>query len=580
MCGIAGILNSTKAEEQIQQMLLAQKERGPDAKGVYLLSERGVAFGHNRLSIIDLSSSANQPMHSQDGRYIMVFNGEIYNYIELKQELKPFFNFRTESDSEVLLCAYIHWGSDLLDRLNGMFAFTIYDTVEGTLFLARDRFGVKPLYYSLIGNTLIFASEIKSIHASGLIEKESNDAIWSLYFAKGLYDHSEKTFWKNVFQLPAGAFANYEESSLKISKWYSVQDKIQDVDTRNEKVILEELLYLLETSINYRFRADVPVGICLSGGLDSSLLLALVNRVKGKDFPIHAFTFYTDDSRYDELPWVNQMLEGSSVKHHPCLLEPSEIPDLSQKISRRMDEPFGGIPTLGMSKVFECAQRQGIKVLLDGNGMDEGWGGYDYYQRANSIDFSRGPVQGSKSSNPLEGILKKEALQLMGEFELPKYHSDSITNLQIRDLVSSKIPRSMRFADRNSMTYSLELREPFLDYRLIELGLRQLSERKIKHGDGKYLIRKLASQLIPKGVCEAPKRPLQTPQREWLASIELKFWTENLVCRSRTNLSRFINYQDIEGLIRDYSLHIPTNSFYMWQLINYCLLNEELFCDS
>jgi asparagine synthase (glutamine-hydrolysing) len=574
MCGIAGILNSTKAEEQIQRMLLAQEERGPDAKAVYLLSEIGVALGHNRLSIIDLSASANQPMHSQDGRYVMVFNGEIYNYVELKQELKSFFNFRTESDSEVLLCAYIHWGSDVLDRLNGMFAFAIYDTKEDVLFLARDRFGVKPLYYSLIGNTLIFASEIKTIHASGLIEKESNDAIWALYFAKGLYDHSEKTFWKSVFQLPAGTFAKFEKNNLKISKWYSVQDKIEDIDTRDEKIILEELLYLLESSVNYRFRADVPVGICLSGGLDSSLLLALVNRVKGKDFPIHAFTFYTGDRHYDELPWVNQIIEGSSVQHHPCLLNVFEIPALAKRISQRLDEPYGGIPTLGMSKVFEKAQQLGIKVLLDGNGMDEGWGGYEYYQCADSIDFSSGPVQGSKSSNTLEGFLKKEALESIGKFELPRYHTDSITNLQIRDLVSSKIPRAMRFADRNSMTYSLELREPFLDYRLIELGLRQLRDRKINNGEGKYLIRKLASKLIPKGVVEAPKRALQTPQREWLAN-ELQPWVLQTWDLNKSELSKWFNHNDLLDRYHAYCKEMPDNSFYIWQVSNFALLQRD-----
>ena len=573
MCGIAGILNHKNASIAIHAMLNVQSERGPDAKNIFDVPQRGMSLGHNRLSIIDLSIGANQPMHSQNGRYILVFNGEIYNYIELKKELQPFFKFRTESDSEVLLCAFEHWGTSVLDKLNGMFAFAIYDTKENVLFLARDRFGVKPLYYSLIGNTLIFASEIKSIYASGLLEKESNDAIWVLYFAKGLYDHSEKTFWKNVFQLPAGTFAEYRENSLKISKWYSVQDKIQDIDSRDEKVILEELLYLLESSVSYRFRADVPVGICLSGGLDSSLLLALVNRVKGKDFPIHAFTFYTGDSRYDELPWVNQMIKDSNVQHHPCLLEATEIADLSKKISRRMDEPFGGIPTLGMSKVFECSQRQGIKVLLDGNGMDEGWGGYEYYQRADSIDFSRGPVQGSKSSNPLESILKKEMLQLLGEFELPKYHPDSITNLQIRDLVSSKIPRAMRFADRNSMTYSLELREPFLDHRLIELGLRQLTERKVNNGEGKYLIRKLASQLIPKDVFEAPKRPLQTPQREWLAS-ELKPWVKDLFAKRNEALSDFFKLNEVQKLYENYCQNKPDNSFGIWQLINYCALRN------
>ena len=186
MCGIAGIFNHPRAHEHIQNMLETQRERGPDAKGVYTLSEKGIALGHNRLSIIDLSINANQPMYSHDRRYVMVYNGEIYNYIELRKELEANYTFQTHSDSEVLLCAYQQWGATMLDKLNGMFAMAIYDTITDSLFLARDRFGVKPLYYSLHGNSLVFASEIKAIHANGIIPKETNDAIWALYFSNGL----------------------------------------------------------------------------------------------------------------------------------------------------------------------------------------------------------------------------------------------------------------------------------------------------------------------------------------------------------------------------------------------------------
>jgi len=192
----------------------------------------------------------------------------------------------------------------------------IYDTITDTLFLARDRFGVKPLYYSSQGDSFIFASEIKAIHASGIIPKETNDAIWALYFANGLYDHSNETFWRNIVQLPAGSYAIYQQHKLHITNWYNLEDKVKEIDNRSEQTVLDELLAILESSIQYRFRADVPVGICLSGGLDSSLLLALVSRVKGNDFPIHAFTFYTCDERYDELPWVNQMIQHTHVQHH------------------------------------------------------------------------------------------------------------------------------------------------------------------------------------------------------------------------------------------------------------------------
>jgi asparagine synthase (glutamine-hydrolysing) len=573
MCGIAGIFNFPRAQERIQKMLETQRERGPDALGVYSLPEKDIVLGHNRLGIIDLSTNANQPMFSHDKRYVMVFNGEIYNYIELRKELKPDFGFITHSDSEVLLCAYQKWGATMLDKLNGMFAMAIYDTITDTLFLARDRFGVKPLYYSFHGDSFIFASEIKAIHASGIIPKETNDSIWALYFANGLYDHSNDTFWRNIVQLPAGSYAIYQQHKLHITNWYKLEDKVNEIDNRSEKTVMDELLAILESSIQYRFRADVPVGICLSGGLDSSLLLALVSRVKGNDYPIHAFTFYTGDERYDELPWVNQMIPHTHAQHHACLLTADEVPSLSCKIAQRMDEPYGGIPTLGMSKVFETAQRLGIKVLLDGNGMDEGWGGYEYYQRAKSIDISRGPIQGATINSHLKEIMRNDGLALLSEFQANKYHNNPLLNLQLRDIKQSKIPRAMRFADRNSMTYSLELREPFLDYRLIELGLRQPIERKITNGEGKYLVRRLASKLIPKEVREAPKRALQTPQREWLSN-DLKPWIESMFEQNQQKLNQWFNYKDVQELYSNYCLNKPDNSFYVWQLLNYCLVHR------
>ncbi|MFN9583482.1 MAG: asparagine synthase (glutamine-hydrolyzing), partial [Bacteroidota bacterium] len=316
MCGISGIVNSPAAEQSVQRMMATQASRGPDAQGMYVNDTKDVALGHNRLSIIDLSNAANQPMYSSDKRYVLVYNGEIYNYRELKSELKSGYNFTTESDSEVILAAYCTWGNHMLNKLNGMFAFAIWDTQEQQLFMARDRFGVKPFYYAQVNHTFLFASELKAIHATGLIPKTPNYAIWSDYFSTGLYDHSTESFWQNITQLPAGSSATYNNNNLKIHYWYKLTDRIQEKDSRNEEDVMDELLSLLESSIDYRFRADVPVGVCLSGGLDSSLLLALVNRVKGNDFPLHAFTFYTGDERYDELPWVKHLLAQTHVIHH------------------------------------------------------------------------------------------------------------------------------------------------------------------------------------------------------------------------------------------------------------------------
>jgi asparagine synthase (glutamine-hydrolysing) len=566
MCGISGIINHKEAGSLILKMTEAQVHRGPDAKGMY--SSENIALGHNRLSIIDLSSNGNQPLYSTDKRFVIIFNGEVYNYTELKNLLKNNYEFVTQTDTEVVLAAWLTWGEKCLDRFTGMFAFAIWDTNEKKLFAARDRFGVKPFHYSIINDTFIFASEIKAIHATGLVNEKANEEIWVTYFVNGLYDFNEQTFWKNIFKLPAGHQLVWEQNNIRISNWYNLPNKIK-LDTRKQEDVEAELLFLLEDAVRLRFISDVPVGVCLSGGLDSSLLLALIQKVKGKDFPIHAFTFYTGDDRYDELPWVEQMIKHSAVIHHACKLNVNEIPSLASKIAFQMDEPYGGFPTLGMSKVFEKAAELGVKVLLDGNGMDEGWGGYDYYQKANSVDFSKGPVQGSNKVFNLEDCLTESFIHKNIKTPKNQYHTDPVLNLQLRDLLMSKIPRSMRFADRNSMAYSIELREPFLDHRIIELGLNQPIEYKIKDGKGKYLVRKIAQQLMPNQVSEAPKRAVQTPQREWLAS-ELSNWVKTLIGELENN--PWFKPKSIKLTYEAYQKEMPDNSFYIWQMINTALL--------
>jgi asparagine synthase (glutamine-hydrolysing) len=566
MCGISGIINHKDAGSFILKMTEAQVHRGPDATGIY--SSENIALGHNRLSIIDLSSNGNQPLYSTDKRFVIIFNGEVYNYVELKNLLKNSYEFVTQTDTEVVLAAWLTWGEKCLDRFIGMFAFAIWDTQEQKLFAARDRFGVKPFHYSTVNNTFLFASEIKAIHATGLVMQSANEEIWATYFCNGLYDINQQTFWNNIYKLPAGHQLIWQNNKLVITDWYNLTERLK-ADTRKQEDIEAELLYLLEDGVRLRFRADVPVGVCLSGGLDSSLLLALIQKVKGKDFPIHAFTFFTGDERYDELPWVELMIKNSAVIHHACKLMVDDIPTLAQKISHHMDEPYGGIPTFGMSKVFEKSAELGIKVLLDGNGMDEGWGGYDYYQKAHAVDFAKGPVQGSSKVLSLENCLTDCFKKITIKPSKAQYHSDTLINLQLRDLLMSKIPRSMRFADRNSMAYSIELREPFLDHRIIELGLNQPLENKIRNGKGKYLVRKIAQQLIPTQVGEAPKRAVQTPQREWLAD-DLSEWVRPLIDGLENNT--WFKPQSTKLTYDAYQKQLPDNSFYIWQMINTALL--------
>ena len=364
-------------------------------------------------------------MSDASGRYWIVFNGEIYNYIELRAEMEARYTFRTRTDTEVLLAAYVEWGEACLDRFVGMLAFLIWDDQEHRLFGARDRFGVKPLHYHLTPEGgLCVASEIKALHAAG-VPRRPDQSTWATYLVSGMYDHGESTFWEGIRRIPpGGCFTWSATNGFHQHTWYDVAKAAlaSGPDARPDPAVSEELLAQMEQSVRLRFRADVPVGICLSGGLDSSLLLALVHRTHGADSTVKTFTFYCGDPAYDELPWVRQMLSES---RHPacfCRLDPAEVPELATRVQVSQDEPFGGIPTLGMAKVHEGARAEGVTVLLDGNGLDEGWAGYDYYQRASQIDGSKGPVQGSKDPSTRPDCLNRDFAALSQPLPSPIFH--------------------------------------------------------------------------------------------------------------------------------------------------------------
>ncbi|MDI6034161.1 asparagine synthase (glutamine-hydrolyzing) [Flavobacterium sp. LB2P84] len=579
MCGIAGIIGDYKSV-QLDAMLTSQYHRGPDSTG-HFFDEGFAALGHNRLAIIDLSPQSNQPFLDSSGRYSLVFNGEIYNYIELKAQLQEQYTFKTESDTEVLLAAYLVYGVACLQKCNGMFAFAIWDAQEKKLFAARDRFGVKPFFYTLKDNSLYFSSEIKAIHAAG-ISKIPNENVWASYFAYGSYGNPEETFWEGISQLSGGHFLEYENQELHIKKWYSFEEEVakqpQNLTFEQAKA---HYVALLKDSINLRFRADVPVGFTISGGLDSSVLLALVNLQKEgsgninatiknrksatvtQQSRINAYTFYSDNPDYDELPWVEQMIAKTNNPLTTVLLQADEVPDLSEKMAWQQDEPYGGIPTLAYAKIFEQARKDKVLVLLDGQGMDEQWAGYDYYTQENDII-----IQGITDSPFKTNILANSFLNKAQKPVYPKPFEDVILNKQYRDLFYTKIPRALRFNDRISMLYSTELREPFLDYRLVEFAFSLPLDFKIKSGITKFMLREIASEYLDDNLVFAPKRPLQTPQREWLAE-DLKEWVTH--CFATIKTSSFSAWFDLKELRTELDLYFEGNqnsSFHLWQCIS------------
>ncbi len=575
MCGIIGIFGPGVERTQLDAMVASQRHRGPDATGTHISPSGLAGLGHNRLSIIDLSDAGRQPMSDASGRYWIVFNGEVYNYLELREELAGRYAFRTKTDTEVLLAAYQQWGEACLDRLIGMFAFAIWDEREQTLFAARDRFGVKPLHlHEPSGGGLWLASEIKALHAAGVPAVPDNGA-WATYLASGMYDHETRTFWQDIRRVPPGGCLTWsEKDGLRERVWYDPATAVLKLgrDERSEAEAGRELLALLEETITLRFRADVPVGICLSGGFDSSLLLGLVHRLQGSESAVKTFTFFCGDPAYDETPWVEKMLAQTRHPSFFCRLSPGEVPDLALRVQRSQDEPFGGLPTLGMAKVHERAYAEGVVVLLDGNGLDEGWAGYDYYARAKEIDATVGPVQGARAQAGQGACLTGEFAALASAFVPARPFGDPLLDLQVRDIRQAKIPRAMRFADRVSMMYSRELREPFLDHRILELGLRQPVDRKIRDGQGKWLPRQMAAQLVPGGVREAPKRPVQTPQREWLRG-PLKDWVDaQLDIVLGEYGGAWFDAEAVRKRWTQYQAHGGDNSFFLWQWVNLGLM--------
>ncbi|MFN0118097.1 MAG: asparagine synthase (glutamine-hydrolyzing) [Elusimicrobiota bacterium] len=568
MCGISGIVGKDWGRDQLERMVKIQHHRGPDAQAFFWSDDNLTGLGHNRLSIIDLHEEANQPFVSADGRFFLVFNGEIYNYPELRAELELNYPFRTASDTEVLLCAYQQWGTACLDRFIGMFAFAIWDNQDKKLFAARDRFGVKPFNYGTRNGNLYFASEIKALWEAGF-PKNPNESVWAGYLVYGTYGMPEQTFWEGILQLPAGHFLEWEAGQITTTRWYDFVGRVKAMPNLSEKAATEQWTAIALESIRLRFRSDVPVGFNLSGGLDSSLLLALVHQLYPQG-GAEAFTFFTQDERYDELPWVEEMIQLTRFPLNKVLLRPESVPDLAEKVSWFEDEPFGGIPTLAYSKIFERAREKGVIVLLDGQGMDEAWAGYDYY-----LKNTGALVQGSHSSPVRPECLVPAFRELAQKPVFPRPFDNDLQNLQYRDLFFTKIPRALRFNDRISMMHSTELREPFLDHRLVELAFSLPESLKIKNGQQKWLARQIADTFLPDKVTLAPKRPLQTPQREWLQADLKPFIEHQLEAYFGAFGEKWLLRDQVFKELKEFTQQRTDNSFFIWQWLSLSWAIEE-----
>jgi len=601
MCGICGIINFNQKEvpeSRIRSMMLKMKHRGPDDEGVFI--DQNVGLGFVRLSIIDLSPSGHQPMISADKRYIIVFNGEIYNYIELRELLQARgYSFFSSSDTEVLLNAYIEWGEDCLDRFNGMFSFVIYDRNEHRIFAARDRFGVKPFYFYQDGERFIFASEIPAIFKARDIEREANEDIIYTYMIYNRTDFDEQTFFKNIKKLVHGhkLSFNTNENVINVKRWYCLIENLSKPFANPHE--FEELF---TDSVRLRLRSDVPVSLSFSGGLDSSSILSvLTNKLERKD--IHTFSaIYGEGKKGDESEYINIYKDENVPMHFTYPTGESLLDDFTEFIGTHF-EPVQSTSIYAQYKVLQMINQQGIKVTLTGQGADEQLGGYHYFFGQYFKELLNQAKIYSLLKEALFYTAKHRsflAFQYLGYFYLSHGLQDRFAlgkskylNKDFSDLYSKKdylmmnlysakglndsflnhfeykLEHLLKWDDINSMKFSVETRVPFLDYRFVEHTLSLSPSDIIKNGTTKHYLREAMKGTLPEPIRQRnSKIGFSTPDNDWFRDIHfIKLINDILDSGSFINRG-YINAEYASSLYKKHLRKELNISRDIWKWIN------------
>ena len=551
MCGISGLISFSNLENSldiVHQMNERVVHRGPDAEGLFAFEN--VFLGHRRLSIIDLSQAANQPMHKHD--YTLVFNGEIYNYIELRTELiSEGYIFETNSDSEVILSAYHHYGSDCVKKFNGMWAFLILDKSNNKVFASRDQFGIKPLYYFANNELIAFASEIKQFLELPNFEVRLNKKIAAFFLINGALNQQEETFFESVLELKPGCnlFVSIQNAKLEFQQWYSFQSFLNNGTSLSYNDAVTHFNELFENAVKIRMRSDVRVGSCLSGGIDSS---AIVCKVKELNEKLETVTSCFSDRKFDEQKFSDIVSETTGFKSNKIFGDNQAIDRLAilKKMIYHQDQPIATGSHFSEFNVFSEASKHGFIVMLDGQGSDEYLGGYpefktiyfkfllmnlkfkclkkyvNYEVSLTNVSFRQIVKREFKSLfyfpliQKLKHLLKREFQEYPPEISslLVKKETNpkNFHQLSVLELEQISIPYQLHSEDRNSMFFSIESRLPFLDYRLVEFCLSLPDEYKLREGYSKKILRDAISSL-PKEIKERKdKMGFVSPDEVWV----------------------------------------------------------------
>jgi asparagine synthase (glutamine-hydrolysing) len=580
MCGISGILTLSGCSgvvETVKAMNLQVAHRGPDDEGIVVFGDDGVldlpsgnkchraargrpgftgALGHRRLSIIDLSPAGHQPMHDSNGRYWIVFNGEVYNYLELREELQKLgHRFRSQTDTEVVLTAYTYWGKDCLKRFNGMWAFAIYDREDQRLFCARDRFGIKPFHYAIEPGRFAFGSEAKQLLTMPWVDRRSNCELLADFFLWGFSIHTSGTCFAGIHCLPPGhsmmiTLADVETGAVRAQRYW--RPKPGGTETEDQAVDAFRTLFV--DSVRLRLRSDVPVGVTLSGGLDSSSVVCAAGetrRRRGAAETLRAFTVEFEDEGYSEAAFAAAAAKKAEARH--IMLRPSRE-DLRRDWDRftwHMETPIDGLSYFSNFQIYRLIREHGVPVILSGQGGDELLLGYERYRSYNVLFqlrsmrlgqllqeiylarhhanmgwgkqaayfayFSWPALRAARRRRVVERYMRRDFFrQHSGRIDhlVRCMHPSNRQQLQENEFFAYQLPHLLHFEDRASMAHSVETRLPFLDYRLLEFVLGQPLDLLFRQGWSKYILRKAMRGLLPEAVeIRRDKMGYDTPTR-------------------------------------------------------------------
>lgn len=637
MCGIVGFWSTEELQPAVAQgiarkMSACIRHRGPDDEGFWIDSSAGLVFAHRRLSIIDLSPAGHQPMVSHCGRFVLVFNGEIYNHRELRAELEKAGaapRWRGHSDTETLLAALANWGvPQTLKRINGMFAFALWDCVERTLWLARDRMGEKPLYYGRVGKVFLFGSELKALRAHPSWCTDVDRDVLCLYLRHG-YIPAPWSIYKDIYKLPPAHYLVVRDGGQTISEPQCYWDirRVAEVGIQNPLPDTPELIDLLEERLRdaviSRMEADVPLGAFLSGGIDSSIVVALMQA--SASHPVRTFTIGFYEHGYNEAEYAKQVAQHLGTDHMELYVTPVEARDVIPKIPEIWDEPFADpsqIPTFLLAKLT----RQHVVVSLSGDGGDELFGGYNRYAIAvrflkyrNVLPptarkfvgaflenvFSANSIIVSAISNGSRVAKKKVVRRIQGLAQILRADSPEevyrwlVSRWKLPDhiVIGAKEPETifqksdswpdpstflhrimwldqitylpddiLVKVDRASMAVSLESRAPLLDHRLVEFSWRVPLSAKLRDGEGKWLLKQVLYRYVPKELVDRPKQGFGVPLEHWLRG-PLREWAESLLAERRLRQEGFFKPDWIRCLWEQHLAGVQDWQYYLWNIL-------------